>query len=169
MISFSPASRRPSSTPCPRPSSASCLASRCSIPSPRPPSGSEGAPAAGAAPRGAAPPPAPLRPAGKRNAASRGAPPSRPLAPGPGPRRDGRGAPAPAPPARGRYGTMLTWFTCRAVSIRLLALWFLFVFLPIFLKFLSLPVFFFRFLINGNHDDSGRFVGAGRWERESFS
>lgn len=67
MISFSPASRRPSSTPCPRPCSASCLASRCSTRSPRPPSGSEGAPAAGAAPsraepsRGAPRPVHPLR------------------------------------------------------------------------------------------------------------
>lgn len=95
MISFSPASRRPSSTPCPLPSSASCLASRCSIPFPRPPSGSEGA---GEAPPAALPRrPPPLRPAGKRNAA----PPGSALAAAPGPAEEGRRAAPAGPPVAG--------------------------------------------------------------------
>lgn len=102
MISFSPASRRPSSTPCPRPCSASCLASRCSTRSPRPPSGSEGAPAAGAAPRPpppAAPRPAPAPPPRGRSPAGCGVG-GRALPAAPSRAEPSRGAPRPVHPLR---------------------------------------------------------------------
>lgn len=164
MISFSPASRRPSSTPCPLPSSASCLASRCSIPSLRPPSGSEGAPAAARPlPRRCPAARPPLRPAAKRNAAPRGAPAERGGGRGRRPRRGGtegepppRGRPRRRPrrPARPTRGPASWW--PRRDAARLVdlpcsfyqtagCLWFLF--LSLFLYSFFFFFFFFKFKI----------------------
>lgn len=116
MISFSPASRRPSSTPCPRPCSASCLASRCSTPFPRPPSGSEGSPPPPPAPAPAPPlrrpAPAPL-PAPSRGARGGSAPPS-PLPP---PHGDSARPARPCSDTGGWLRALLSGFSSLSLSL----------------------------------------------------